>query len=459
MSDYYPTILRNWIYPLAQKLRKRNYTKMIQDAQRIQYLEREQLRRIQFAKLKTLLYHSYQTVPYYRNRYKEAGLEPDDIRSLDDLKLLPILTKDEIRNDHKRFLSEEPRTPVFKVSTSGSTGIPMEFHISQSAAAAANICRIRALEWWGIKLGDRELRFGGIGYPMGSGVKEFTKKHFISPVRKRIMNRRTLSAFDMSPQSMDEYWGFIQKYSPTYFFTYPSSCYLFAQYLREQGYDGKSLGLRCVVTTGEILFDWQVQEIEDVFNCPVVNEYGCVEVGVMAYGHPCGTLHIMDDFILLEVVKSNPYNEYGEIVVTHLENWGSPLIRYNVQDLAVPLDDSSPCIIGLGLSKLKRVIGRYHDLIRLPSGRIVHGTYFEGLMRKVVGVQQYQVIQKKADLFEILVVSDEEFTKDQEDFIRDKINRHLESAQVVIIRAQSISKEDSGKLRFIRSEVEWNDIL
>lgn len=93
------------------------------------------------------------------------GLEPYDIRSLDDLKSLPILQKDEIRNDHKRFLSEEPRAPVFKVNTSGSTGIPMEFHISQSAAAAANINRIRALEWWGIKLGECELRFGEIGYP------------------------------------------------------------------------------------------------------------------------------------------------------------------------------------------------------------------------------------------------------------------------------------------------------
>jgi phenylacetate-CoA ligase len=453
MSDYYPTILRNWIYPLAQKLRKRDYAKMMQDAQRNQYLEREQLRRIQFTKLKALLHHSYQTVPYYRDRYKQAGLEPDDIRCLDDIKLLPILTKDEIRNDHKWFLSEKPRTPVFKVSTSGSTGIPMEFHISQSAAAAANTCRIRALEWWGIKLGDRELRFGGIGYPMGSGVKVFAKKHFISPVRYRIMNRRTLSAFDMSPQSMDAYWNFIQKYSPKYFFGYPSSFHIFAQYIREQGYDGKSLGLRCVVTTGEILFDWQVQEIEDVFNCPVANEYGSAEVGVMAYGYPCGALHIMDDFILLEVVKTNPNDEAGEIVVTHLENWGSPLIRYNVQDLAIPLDDASPCPHGLGFKKIRRVIGRYHDLIRLPSGRIVHGTYFEGLMREVVGVQQYQVIQKKPDLFEILVVSNEEFTTDQEDFIRDKINLHLEYAQVEIIRTQTISKEATGKLRYVISEV------
>ena len=152
MSDYYPTILRNWIYPLAQKLRNRNYTKMMKDAQRIQYLEREQLRTIQFTKLKALLHHSYKTVPFYRDRYKQVGIEPNDIRSLEDIKLLPILQKDEIRNEHKRFLSEEPRTPVFKVSTSGSTGIPMEFYISQSAAATANICRIRALEWWGIKL-------------------------------------------------------------------------------------------------------------------------------------------------------------------------------------------------------------------------------------------------------------------------------------------------------------------
>jgi len=103
MSDYYSTILRNWIFPFRQKLQMRDYLRMMAEAQKNQYLSRDALRDIQFNKLTALLDHTYNTVPFYKNFFKKAGVTPEDIRTWDDFKKVPILTKNQIRDDPDSF--------------------------------------------------------------------------------------------------------------------------------------------------------------------------------------------------------------------------------------------------------------------------------------------------------------------------------------------------------------------
>jgi len=162
----------------------------------------------------------------------------------------------------------------------------------------------------------------------------------------------------------------------------------------------------------------------------------------------------MDDFIITEIIKSHPDNEFGEVVITQLENWGSPLVRYNLQDLAIPLEDTNPCPLGLGLSRIKSVLGRQHDLIRLSNGLIVHGQFFSVLMVQTPSVRLFQVIQKEPDFFEILVVTDgDEFPTNEEDFLKAKIHKYVGDVEIIITRVPDIPRETSGKFRFVRSEV------
>jgi len=419
MTDIYAPIVRKWIYPITQEMQKRNFFKMIVEADRNQYLSQNELRNLQFQKLIPLLQHSYKYVPYYHDIFNQIGVKPEDIRSWDDFQQLPILTKEQIRANRDRLLSKKLRSPVFTVSTSGSTGKPLRFNMSQIHAGANIVSRIRALRWWGINLGDREINLTSASGQFVPGIKSITKQ-----------------------------------FNPKIIYGFPSAIYVFAKYLKDHGYDCSKLGLKAVVPTGEILFDWQREMIEEVFRKPVVDEYGSVEAGIIAYGHPCGAMHTMDDYIIVELIKSNPQDELGEVVVTPLENWGSPLIRYNLQDLAVPSDSPSACPLRLGFSKIEQIIGRQYDLFRLSNGRITHGHIFVQIIQYLKSIEQYQVIQKEPDLFEIILVSWKENNLDDEKyFIRTKLIEHLGPVRIDFRRVSSIPKEPSGKFRFIRSEV------
>jgi len=459
MGNYYPHVLRTWIYPLAQRIQKRDYVTMMAEASKNQFLSCDELQYIQFRKLTALLVHVYKTVPYYRELFNDTGLKPEDIRTWDDFHQIPILTVEQYREKTQEFISSEPRTPIYPVRTSGSTGSPTKFYLSQAAAASANISRIRAQLWWGIELGDREIRVWPIPSGLDPGIWIPMKKRGIRFLREKLMNRRTIPANEISPEDMQRLWRFTKRYCPKYLFGYSSVLYNFAAYLKERGFDGRCINLIAVVASAEMLYDPQVRVIEDVFGCPVVNEYGSTEVGVIAYSFPCGELHTMDDFIIVEIIKSDPQNEFGEVVITQLDNWGSPLIRYNLQDLAVPAGDTKTCPAGLGFGKIKRVMGRRHDLIRLSNGRIVHGQFFSNLIAFMPSVRQFQVVQKEYDLFEIVVesysgkVPNDEVPNDEERYIRTRIHQYLGPVEIKLRTVPNISMESSGKFRSVRSEV------
>jgi phenylacetate-CoA ligase len=159
----------------------------------------------------------------------------------------------------------------------------------------------------------------------------------------------------------------------------------------------------------------------------------------------------------VEVLKENPEDEFGELVITHLCNLSAPLIRYRIQDLAIPAGLEEECTYGLGLHSLRAVVGRQHDLIRLSSGRVVHGEFFTHIFDHMKGVKRFQVIQRRPDAFEISIVKGFGYGDSQEQFLRARIHEHLGSVEVRIRYASSIQGEASGKFRWVKSEVERQD--
>jgi len=428
---------------------------MLKQAMETQYLDYDSLRKMQFGKLTQLLNHAYQNVPFYREKYDSVGVKPGDIRSWEEFYSLPLVTKEDIRSRTKDFLSQNPRQSAFAVRTGGSTGKPMLYYMDQQAAAASHVDMIRSRRWWGIELGDREVKFWGHGASFAPGLKGVVQKKIIRPFTDTIMNRQTLSAYNMSSDSMMDYWKFIQAYHPQYIVGYASTLYVFAHFLREMGINGKKIGLKACVSAAEILYDWQRMEIEEVFGCAVANEYGATEVGIIGYGCPCGAIHTMDEHVIVEVVKKSPEDEFGDVLITHFENWYSPLIRYNLEDVAIRENDKTPCIHGIGLSRLKKVLGRQHDLIRLSDGRVVHGEFFTHIFDHLKGVEQFQVVQKQPDFFEIAIVPvSEKLTSEQEGYIRSMVFKHLGKVEVRLNYQSWIEKEDSAKFRWVRSEGE-----
>ncbi|MFC2053564.1 phenylacetate--CoA ligase family protein [Chloroflexota bacterium] len=452
--DHYAPILRNRIYPLAQRLQGRDFHTAMNAAQRDQFLSSDEVRALQFRKMSALIPHTFQTVPHYRQAFGKIGLEPGDIKTWEDFKNIPILTKELLRENGETLISSKPDSALYPITTSGSTGLPLKTMVSQRAALRANVSRIRSLKWWGIELGDREIRLTNTGLSFKRGWKKFYSEYIRTPMRTTLMNRKYFSSLSMTPKMMGEHWKAILKFSPRYLFGFPSAYALFANYLHEKGYDGREANLKLVLTLGEILHEWQEQLITTTFGCPMADEYGSTEVGVIAYSHPCGAMHTMDDGVIVEIIKSNPDDEYGQVVVTNLDNWGYPIIRFNLNDLAKTTQNVHDCSLGIGLGTLEGLVGRDQDVLRLASGRIVYYFYFYFLIEHVRGVRQYQVIQKKPDHFELKIIPDgESFNQEQENYIQDVIREHLEGSTISIKIVDNIPKDPSGKLRFVISEL------
>jgi len=454
-KDYYAPIVKNWIYPLAQRLQGRDFPSAMREGLQNQHLSQAGLQALQLRKAAALVQHAYQTVPYYREAFARAGLSPHGIYDRADFENLPVLTKDLLRDNFKDFFSSQPVSGLMSVQTSGSTGLPLKSMVSQRSALMSNVCRIRALQWWGVELGDRMVYLTNAGYRFEPGKAKSYYESIYTPLRAALMNRRYFSAYTMTPTSMQAHWDTILSFRPRYIFGFPSGYAELAKYLNEQGCDGKKANLKLVMTLGEVLHGWQAELISSTFSCPVGNEYGSVEAGLVAHSLPCGAMHTVDDRLIIEVVREHPEDEYGQVVITDLDNWSFPIIRYNLDDLAKAVHAGHDCSLGLGLGVLDGLVGRDQDVIRLRSGKVLYCHYFHNLLKHVQGVKQYQVVQKETDLFEFRIVPQGEAIKPEgERYLKETVREHLEGSRAEITLVANLPRDPSGKFRFVISELE-----
>jgi len=259
---------------------------------------------------------------------------------------------------------------------------------------------------------------------------------------------------NISEEDLELHWQYLQVHKPAYISGHSSALHYLARYIHDRGYDGGSLGMKLITVGGEKLFDFQKETLERVFNCPVADIYGSFEIGIAACSYPCGALHTNDDFVIMEVIKSSPGDEYGQIIATRLDNWEFPLIRFNVEDLAPQPETHHDCSLNLPFQKVDQIIGRHHDQIKLANGRVVRASYFSRLLRNIPGILHYQVNQRELDRFEILAVIDEgKYSTEGASTIKDRMNATFGPLEVTITPVPSIPSDASGKFRVVRSDL------
>jgi len=175
----------------------------------------------------------------------------------------------------------------------------------------------------------------------------------------------------------------------------------------------EQLPLEAIVTSSETLYDHDREFIETVFGCPVFNRYGSREFGNLA--HECDHhqgLHIYTEHAYVECLRNNKPagpGEKGELVITSLDNYGLPFIRYRIGDYGEMSD--TPCSCGRGFPLLKSVDGRVFDVIAAPNGRFIPGTYWTIVFRTVSGIRQFQLVQEALTALTIKLVVDQSFQK------------------------------------------------
>lgn len=412
-------------------LKARSLLSELRALERSQWLDPSAIEAIQVEKLRRLLVYAGREVPFYRDRFKRIGFDPQTVRGLDDLARLPVLEREDLTAHLAELRSEHLPAGSHSRSTGGSTGRPLRFLVDPREMTLRSAHLYRHLRWLGWDLGDR------LAFVWGSDIDSEEHRGRRARLRDRLVGVLWLDAFSLQEPRLDEYLDRLAAHDPKVLIGYPSSLHLLA---RRAITTGRRLKLRGIQTSAEMLAPGVRADLESAFSARVLDRYGCREAGIVA--HECleGGLHVNAESVVMECVQ-------GEVLLTTLNNRAMPLIRYRNEDLAEPAGGACPC--GRGLPLVGKIGGRVSDVIRSPAGRLIHGEFFTHLFYEVPGVRSFQVRQVGVDRLKILVVADELFSAAVRRKLEERILRHADAAfRIAWVRVDIIPPGPSGKFQF-----------
>ncbi len=449
-GDLYSHIVRSVVAPLWAWHEKSPYLRHYENFLRTQYRPLDRVREDQWTRLKSLLAHAYAHTPFYRARFDEHGLRPEDIRSWRDFERLPLLTKDDIRAHRDRMVADSiPKDRLFPKKTSGSTGVSLSFFVDEDSLQWKRGCALRHDEWTGWRLGER------IGAVWGN--PEY-KKSWRGYVRNYFLERITfLDTLRMDDQAMNTFHARTLREKPTLLFGHAHSLYLFARFARERNLS--PIRPKGIISTAMVLHDFERALVEEVFGCKVTNRYGCEEVSLIA--SECEAhkgLHVNMDTLNFECLRDGKparAGETGAVVVTDLTNYGMPFIRYLVGDTARMAE--KPCSCGRTYPLIASLEGRIADYVRTPEGEYISGiSLTENFAMVLEGVKQMQIVQNELDhlLFRVVPGQDGDDRRLRDDIAHLVATRFGSSMRHDVEYVESIQSETSGKYRFCVSMLE-----
>lgn len=425
-------------YRLGHPIRQPRRARIREELLRSQYLPVGALRNLQQRRLRRVLARAVATSTWYRERLR--GLPPPGAFTLEDLPLVPILEKHELQA-HLDEISGSPEPSWVTEASSGSTGEPVRLHHDRSHidAIAAELERDFAM-CSGYRLDERRAYLWGTGQPEGG----------LSFARDILMSRMRLSGVATEGEGAAQVLEQLEGFAPRLLVGYVSMLRELARAAQ------RPLGsLRAVQASAETLTPEDRLLIQARLGAPVYNRYGAREVGNLA--HECDAhdgLHLLMENNIVELVDdagrplTTPGDE-GDVVVTSLTNFATPLIRYRLGDVARLGEVECPC--GRGSPKLDAVLGRTSEVIVSPGGRRLMGRFFSRLFFGEP-VHQFLVEQTTPRSLRITVVPDVGYSDEVRERILRVIHRDGDPAFEVEWRtATHLERTSAGKRLFIRS--------
>ena len=395
-------------------------------------------------KLRRLLLTCIDHVPVYR---PYRGLRPFIERDpLAALSRFSLLNKEDFRRDSDSYINEKADlSSLIKNHTGGSSGQPLHFYMDRPAVESYEAARWRGLSWWGITPGMRSVMIWGNASDAcaATSMAGHFKERFLK-------NRMVIPAYDLSPEKMQDYFKRVVRFAPRYFYGYASALYTFASIMRSLKLQLPFVPL-AVVSTSEVLHDYQRAVIEEAFGCRAVNEYGARDAGILAFECPEGGMHLTTENFVLELVhpvtlKPVPPGQSGLVVVTDLNNFSMPRLRYVLGDMAVLSD--TPCSCGRTMPLLSDISGRQTDMFLLPNGTLLHGSVFNALAVVCPAIRQFLIVQKSVEQAQLFIVRAENAEEAAlEQFISD-VRKRLPEVHVAVSFPEEIAPLKSGKFSY-----------
>jgi phenylacetate-CoA ligase len=412
-----------------------------------QWKDAEYIKRIQEKKLRKLIKHSYEKVPYYRSLFDSINLKPEHVQSIEDLKKIPLLSKKIIKSlPVKELIAKGINIAKSRTATtSGSTSIPLKVYYNWQDARMIGIALVRNLMSCGVKPWYKIAEF--------SGFAEL-------PYKRRFFDRFGIwRCWNISAWEEPKNWiDILQRWKPQVIYGYVLTLKLLARTLMEKNI--KDINPQIVISTSGVLDEASRKLMRSAFRAKVFDFYGSWEGGTIAWECPtCSGYHINSDMVIVEVLdKGKPISpgQEGEAVITNLHSSAMPFIRYRQEDVVI-LSEEKP-ICGRPFPLMKHIKGRLADFITLSSGKRISPHPFFHLLDYAPEVAQWTLVQETFDKLSIKIVPTENFDKSFISKIEMKLRKLVgENVEINISLVNKIKAGPSHKIRVVSSKVSNSD--
>ncbi len=410
---------------------------------RNQWLTPSELRDLQEDKLRRLISHAYDRVPYYRRLFDSAKLKPADIRGLPDLMKIPTTSRAQLLDRPLEDITARGidlrRCRV--MTTSGTTGVPFKTYFRRKDLTRVNLGWARTYLAHGMRIRDRIGAFRG-------WRNADPKKAWYEVMG--IWRRRTLSSLDAPAAWIAEF----EKWRPQVIMGYALTLNLLAEAVREGGAAG--IRPRMIFHTSGLLHDHDREGIGAALGSKVIDIYGSDEGGCIAWECPqCRGYHVNVDLVALEILEDGravPAGKPGEVVITNLHSFAMPLIRYRQEDVAAWSPEAPRC--GRGMPLLKDIQGRIDDFIILPSGGRISPHPFYWALLLVPGIAKWRVVQETRSLLRVEVAAGPDFRKDGPSMIEANVRKIVKDEMEIMVSVlDAIEQNPLQKFRSVISKV------
>ena len=366
----------------------------------IETMPREQLRGVQFDKLKAIMAHAYANVDHYKKSWGDAGVTPDDLKTIDDLGKFPFVVKDDLRAAYPFNMFAVPREDVVRVhASSGTTGKPTVVgYTAEDLDVWANLMA-RTIAACGGRPGDVAhnaygygLFTGGLGAHYGAEKLGCT----VVPVSGGMSERQIV---------------LLQDFAPRILFATPSYALSLAETAQQMGVDLAPLPVSVGVFGAEPWSEAMRAALDEQWGFKACDIYGLSEIIGPGVASECvearNGLHGWEDCFLFETIDPDtgevlPIGEEGELVITTLAKWAQPMIRYRTRDITRLTDE--PCSCGRTHARIMRVTGRSDDML-IIRGVNVYPSQIESVLVGRPGIApHYQLVIQREGTMDVMTV-------------------------------------------------------
>ncbi|QGG48515.1 phenylacetate--CoA ligase family protein [Heliorestis convoluta] len=418
-------------------------------------MEREALQRLQLQRLKETLQRVYKKVPHYRRRFDEAGVHPDDLKSIEDIGRFPFTTKHDLRDNYPFGLFAVPKKELVRLhASSGTTGKPVVGGYTKKDLENWSEMVARVVTMAGVTGEDT----AQIAFNYGLFTGGFGLHYGLEKVGCTIV---PASGGNTQKQLM-----LMQDFETTVLVCTPSYALHMAEEARTMGLDPAALPLRIGLFGSEPWSEGVRRQLEKDWSLRASDNYGLTELMGPGVAGECivgDGLHIQEDHFFVEVIDPDTgepkgYGEEGELVFTTLTKEGFPVIRYRTKDISMLTADACSC--GRSTVRMRRVTGRTDDML-IIRGVNVFPSQIESVLMETEGVAPYYQLvvdrQGYMDTLEVHVELAEEYFQDRYrelESLTKTIHQQLKSvlsitAKVRLVEPRSLERTTGKSKRII----------